>query len=74
MRLLRYLVATALAFLAIGAYGASLADEITTGVKTPPIGPGAAGPLVIRAQILLDRARFPQARSTAYLARISASP
>ena len=58
MRLLRYLVATALAFVAIRAYGASLADEITTGVKTPPIGPGASGPLVIRAQILLDRARF----------------
>lgn len=26
--------------------------------KTSPVGPGAAGPRVIRAQILLDRARF----------------
>ena len=34
------------------------ANEIEDSTKTGPVGPGAAGPRVVRAQILLDRARF----------------
>ena len=33
-------------------------NEIEDSTKTDPVGPGAAGPRVVRAQILLDRARF----------------
>src|ERR1700689_432971 len=36
----------------------NLADEIEDSSKTGAVGPGAAGPRVVRAQILLDRARF----------------
>ena len=34
------------------------ANEIEDSTKTGAVGPGAAGPRVVRAQILLDRARF----------------
>jgi lipoprotein-anchoring transpeptidase ErfK/SrfK len=34
------------------------ASEIEDATKTGPLGPGAVGPTVTRAQILLDRARF----------------
>lgn len=34
------------------------ANEIEDATKTGAVGPGAAGPRVVRAQILLDRARF----------------
>jgi lipoprotein-anchoring transpeptidase ErfK/SrfK len=34
------------------------ANEIENATKTEAVGPGAAGPRVVRAQILLDRARF----------------
>src|SRR5438874_8557902 len=34
------------------------AIEIENSTKTGPVAPGAAGPKVARAQILLDRARF----------------
>ena len=34
------------------------ADEIEDSTKTGAVGPGATGPRVVRAQILLDRARF----------------
>ena len=34
------------------------ANEIEDSTKTGAVGPGAAGPRVMRAQILLDRARF----------------
>jgi len=34
------------------------AKEIEDSTKTGAVGPGAAGPRVVRAQILLDRARF----------------
>jgi lipoprotein-anchoring transpeptidase ErfK/SrfK len=34
------------------------ANEILDSTKTDPVGPGSAGPQVVRAQILLDRARF----------------
>jgi lipoprotein-anchoring transpeptidase ErfK/SrfK len=33
-------------------------DEIEDSTKTGAVGPGATGPRVVRAQILLDRARF----------------
>jgi lipoprotein-anchoring transpeptidase ErfK/SrfK len=35
-----------------------MASEIEDSAKTSAVGPGAAGPRVVRAQILLDRARF----------------
>jgi len=38
--------------------GRRAAIEIEDSTKTDPVGPGAAGPTVARAQILLDRARF----------------
>jgi lipoprotein-anchoring transpeptidase ErfK/SrfK len=34
------------------------ANEVEDSTKTGAVGPGAAGPRVVRAQILLDRARF----------------
>jgi len=34
------------------------ADDIEDAAKTGAVGPGASGPRVVRAQILLDRARF----------------
>ena len=34
------------------------ANETEDSTKTDPVGPGAVGPRVVRAQILLDRARF----------------
>src|SRR5271169_6976497 len=34
------------------------ANEIEDSTKTGAVGPGATGPSVVRAQILLDRARF----------------
>jgi lipoprotein-anchoring transpeptidase ErfK/SrfK len=34
------------------------ANEIEDSTKADPVGPGVAGPRVVRAQILLDRARF----------------
>ena len=34
------------------------ANDIEDSTKTGAVGPGAAGPRVVRAQILLDRARF----------------
>ena len=34
------------------------ANEIEDATKTGAVGPGATGPRVTRAQILLDRARF----------------
>src|SRR5580693_4876433 len=34
------------------------ATEIEDSTKTAPVGPGAMGARVVRAQILLDRARF----------------
>ena len=34
------------------------ANEIENATKTDAVGPGAVGPRVVRAQILLDRARF----------------
>src|SRR5579863_2246961 len=34
------------------------ANEIDHSTKTGAVGPGATGPRVVRAQILLDRARF----------------
>ena len=33
-------------------------NEIEDSTKTGAVGPGATGPRVVRAQILLDRARF----------------
>ncbi|HMC61558.1 MAG TPA: hypothetical protein VKJ01_20370, partial [Candidatus Solibacter sp.] len=33
-------------------------NEIEDSTKTAAVGPGATGPRVVRAQILLDRARF----------------
>ena len=33
-------------------------NEIEDSTKTAAVGPGATGPSVVRAQILLDRARF----------------
>jgi hypothetical protein len=33
-------------------------SEIEDSTKTGAVGPGATGPRVLRAQILLDRARF----------------
>src|ERR1700689_2553704 len=33
-------------------------SAIEDATKIPPVGPGASGPMVTRAQILLDRARF----------------
>jgi lipoprotein-anchoring transpeptidase ErfK/SrfK len=70
MQLTHLLAATA-SVLALGASGGlvgkragvpvtqSLAvNEITDSRKTGAVGPGAAGPRVVRAQILLDRARF----------------
>jgi lipoprotein-anchoring transpeptidase ErfK/SrfK len=35
-----------------------IANEIEDSTKTDAVGPGATGPRVVRAQILLDRARF----------------
>ena len=37
---------------------ATLVEQLNTPPKLAPLSPGASGPLVIRAQILLDRARF----------------
>jgi peptidoglycan hydrolase-like protein with peptidoglycan-binding domain len=34
------------------------ADDIEDATKTGAVGPGASGPRVVRAQILLDRAHF----------------
>src|SRR5579863_1468431 len=38
--------------------GSPASNEIEDSTKTERVGPGAAGPRVVRAQILLDRARF----------------
>ena len=34
------------------------ANEVEDSTKTGAVGPGATGPRVVRAQILLDRAKF----------------
>jgi len=59
MLLVHHFLATA-ALLAAAATAPNipLVDEITSPAKMTAIGPGASGPLVIRAQILLDRAHF----------------
>src|SRR5579863_1158000 len=36
----------------------TMAGEVENTLKTNPVRPGVAGPTVVRAQILLDRARF----------------
>jgi len=70
---LTYLPAAAAAILALAGAGAAgpakkraaapaartlAASEIEDSTKTEAVGPGATGPRVVRAQILLDRARF----------------
>jgi hypothetical protein len=44
--------------LAASAIPSLAANEIEDSTKTGVVGPGATGPRVVRAQILLDRARF----------------
>ncbi len=44
--------------LAASAIRSLAANEIEDSTKTGAVGPGATGPRVVRAQILLDRARF----------------
>jgi lipoprotein-anchoring transpeptidase ErfK/SrfK len=70
---LPYLLAVSASILALAAAGAAgpaksragapvarslAANEIEDSTKTGAVGPGATGPRVVRAQILLDRARF----------------
>jgi len=42
----------------VSAGGSLATNEIEDSTKTGAVGPGATGPRVVRAQILLDRARF----------------
>jgi lipoprotein-anchoring transpeptidase ErfK/SrfK len=50
-----HLLSVAISILAVAAAGA---NEIEDSGKLGSVGPGASGPRVVRAQILLDRARF----------------
>ncbi len=55
---LAYLLALTASILPRAVSGAIETHDIEDATKVAPVGAGAAGPRVVRAQILLDRARF----------------